>query len=189
MRGRLIGAAAGLAAVGGALAIQAAASPAKTVALGWNEVAPVCNKVSNAGVTGCAGARYAPAFRVRVLSFTATGTAWSVRAAITNLTTKPLTFTAGPVKLCLFPTAKSARSSCLATPVLPRPLVSLKPGGTWTTTQRGTGRIVAGRWVRFLFPTVRGSFVSPTGNAVQWLTVHAYEYPGGPSVASYVGSG
>jgi hypothetical protein len=170
--------------------LLAPAAAASRIALGWNEVAPLCNRVSNVGVSGCAGARYPAAFRLRVATLSVQSNTWSVGVSLTNLTRKPLTFTGGPIRLCLFPSAKSPRARCLPTPAVPRPLVRLSPGRTWRLTQQGTGRIRAGQWIRFRFPTVQGSFTSPTGNVIAWTTVHAYRFgPGGHSVASAIGTG
>lgn len=71
----------------------------------------------------------------------------------------------------------------------PRPS-TLAPGATWQATVRGHGRVFAGRWLRVLLPGVTGSFSSPTGGVIAWLTVHAYLYgPDGHSVARYNGTG
>jgi hypothetical protein len=73
---------------------------------------------------------------------------------------------------------------------VPGPLVVLRPGAIWRTTTQGKGKIVAGQWIRFLLPTVQGSFASPTGGVIAWMTVYAYRYgPGGYSVASAIGTG
>jgi hypothetical protein len=167
------------------------AATTTAIRLGWNEVAPRCNKVSNAGVSGCEGTRYPVVFRARVGVLDLRTSGWSVSVSITNLTRKPLLIPGGIVQLCVFPGPKSPRSRCLKPALIPpAPLVRLDPGRSWATTANGKGRVAAGQWVRVLFPMVTGSFESPTGPAIVWMTVHAYRAgPGGHSVVSAVGTG
>jgi hypothetical protein len=174
-----------------ALLLLPSASASQVVILNWAEVAPLCNRVSDVGVSGCAGARYPAAFRVQVTSLSVSGKSWSTRVFLTNLTRKALVVAGTPLKLCLFPSARSAQGRCLAAaPTAPRGPTALARGRTWEVTARGVGKIADGRWIRFLLPIVRGSFASPTGGVVEWMTVHAYRFgPGGHSVASAIGTG
>ena len=167
------------------------AGASQIVILNWTEVAPLCNRVSNVGVSGCAGTRYPAAFRVHVASLSVTGKRWSARVFLTNLTRTTLVIAGTPLKLCLFPTARSVQARCLsAAPTARHGSTALARGRMWEVTARGVGTITNGRWIRFLFPIVTGSFASPTGGVIEWMTVHAYRFgPGGHSVASAIGTG
>jgi len=164
-------------------------SRGSTVRLDWTEYAPLCNTISSIGVTNCGPVHYPPVFRLTVSTLTVKGEDWSLRLALTNLAATPLSFS-GPFELCQLTQLTTVRTECTAaSDSSPRP-AKLAPRATWQATEQGRGHIVTGRWLRVLLPGVTGSFSSPTGGVIAWLTVHAYLFePGGHSVARYNGNG
>jgi hypothetical protein len=174
-----------------ALLLVPNAAASQIAILNWTEVAPLCNRVSNVGVSGCGGTHYPAVFRVHVASLSVTGKKWSARVFLTNLTRTPLVIAGTPLKLCLCPTARSVQARCLSgSPTAPHGSTALARGKTLDITARGVGTITNGRWIRFLLPIVTGSFASPTGAVIEWMTVHAYRFgPDGHSVASAIGTG
>jgi hypothetical protein len=168
----------------------AAAPPASTaVKLGWTEYAPLCNTTLTVGVTYCGPDPYPAVFRLQVGTLTVASGHWSLTLAVKNLTRSPLSFS-GRVELCVLPQLQTTRTDCMPASAASRPLARLAPGATWQATERGSGFVVAGHWIRVMLPGVTGSFVSPTGGVIAWLTVHAYWFgPGGHSVTRYNGDG
>ena len=171
-----------------ALAIAAPGRAAVPISLGWTEIAPVCNRVSTAGVANCGTARYPAVFRLRVTSLTEADDRWSLTLSLTNLGSHTLTLGPGPIRVCTFATVDSTDARChVGTQAA---TAHLKPGATWRAEPTGTGRLASGWWLRVELPVVSGRFSSPTGGAIGWVTVHAYRLgSGGSSVAHAIGTG
>jgi hypothetical protein len=180
-------AAAALLAAGAAAAAKPL--PVATMArLHWTEYAPLCNTVATIGVTTCGPDRFAPVFRLGVNTLRVSADRWRLGVALTNLTAAPLSFS-GRFELCVLAEVTTTRTDCRAASASsPRPR-TLAAGATWEGTEHGEADIAAGYWIRVLLPGVTGTFSSPTGGVIAWLTVHAYHLvPGGGSVARYNGS-
>jgi hypothetical protein len=166
---------------------SAAAGP---ISLDWTEVGPLCNRVSTEGVHNCGSSRYPAVFRLTVSTLTVSPHGWSIAVSLTNLSRHSLTLDAAPIRVCTFASPDSTEPRCLAARQTQIGPVHLKPAQTWNADQTGPGRLEAGRWLRVLLPAVTGSFSSPTGGAIAWVSVHAYRLgAGGRSVAHAVGTG
>jgi hypothetical protein len=172
----------------GASAAHPRAAAATTAQLHWTEYAPLCNTVASVGVTTCGPDPFAPVFRLRVSTLSVSADRWSLGVSLTNLTASPLFFS-GSFELCVLAEVTTTRTDCRpASAASPRPR-TLAAGATWQGTERGEADLTSGYWIRVLLPGVTGSFSSPTGGVIAWLTVHAYHFvPGGRSVARYNGT-
>jgi len=161
---------------------------ARTVQLRWTEYAPLCNTVATVGVPSCGPDPFAPVFRLRVSTLRVAADRWSLGVSLTNLSGVTLSFS-GRFQLCVLAEVTTTRTDCRpASADSPRP-GALAPGATWAGTERGAADITSGYWIRLLLPGVTGSFDSPTGGVIAWLSVHAYHLvPGGRSVARYNGT-
>jgi hypothetical protein len=157
--------------------------------LPWVEVAPVCNRISTAGVGDCGSVSYPAVFTLGVGTLVVRANSWSVAFTITNLTDHTLTIAAAPIRLCVFTSASSTQSRCLDASQTPAKPMRLPPVKTWEAHATGRGRIAAGEWVRVLLPAVTGSFGSPTGGIVAWMTLHAWKVGTGTTVMRGIGSG
>jgi hypothetical protein len=128
-------------------------------------------------------------FRLGVASVRVGADSWSIALSLTNLTRHVLTVAAEPVRVCAFDSPDSTRSRCLAASHAPSAPVHLRPGEEWRADPAGQGRLAAGEWLRVLVPVVSGSFSSPTGPIIAWMTIHAYQVGSGRSVARSIGTG